>query len=775
MITNVKEVINNFRCIMQRTIENERIMLSKETYWEICRDFSMVANDLLSIQDNWNEDHITLASIIIEYSDYLYNNTSIDILPLDDGVYDQLLVVYKKYVPDYQTGAKPANFQEMPQNEVSLDQKVMCVTVDKDKMENSLYMKDIWKQHTPINNVRPRNMCFINRPPITKRLINTQHKYPELVGTLDKCKFVLNTDAINKGVFDKPSVQIFERDYIHKCLEAKVISPTEIFDMIGELKYDGVSVEAEVCGDTIISAYSRGDTADNIATDLTPILGGYKFYNASKVPKDLTFGIKFEAIITKRNLERMGAVRGKSYKNCRNAIIGLFGASDAYKFIDYITLIPLSTSLEMDRIDELKFLNHYYNSGEYNRFVVFKGNYQQILFQVKQFTDSAEEIRKILPYMIDGVVISFIDQNKIKLLGRENSINKYQMAIKFNPKKVRTIFLGYTYSIGKSGDIIPMVHFKPCEFIGGIHTKQTIHSYDRFKELNLAIGEQIDIEYVNDVITYVTKPDNEYNRNLNNEPEKFIEKCPYCGGDIVISESGKSAKCVNINCHERKIMRMIDMLSRFGYKDFSEESVRTLDLTEFSDIINCVLNNKVDILGPINSMNFRRYTNALLNNPINDYRLMSAFSFDNMAEEKWKLILKSYSIKDLLQMNDEELYNSLVQIPGIGPKVIESIINGFNLYLNDIIFCIDNCNIINYKNSKTLPKIVITGFRDPAFIDLLINNGFDASDKYSLTKDTKALITSDMNSTSAKMKKAIKYQIPIYTKDKFIKENNIKI
>ena len=62
----------------------------------------------------------------------------------------------------------------------------------------------------------------------------------------------------------------------------------------------------------------------------------------------------------------------------------------------------------MERIDELNFLNAYYNSGEYNRYVTFKGTYQEILFHVKQFTESAEVVRLILPYMIDGVVISFI-------------------------------------------------------------------------------------------------------------------------------------------------------------------------------------------------------------------------------------------------------------------------------------------------------------------------------------------------------------------------------
>lgn len=730
---------------------------------------SNISNIALHLINNvvWSTEDIHAADIILRISNIAYNNTSLDVLPLDDGVYDQLMVLYQKHDPNYQVGAEPIMFEEQPQNEI-IDDKVMCVAVD--DMDKNLYSRDIWKQHTPLQQMRPVNMCFTVREPITKRLINTEHKYPQLVGTLDKCKFVLNHEAVLAEVFDKPSVSIFERDFIQRCMDIGVINPTEEFDMVGELKYDGISVEAEVCGDTIIAALSRGDTGDNIATDLTPIFGGYRFPNAGKVPKDIVFGIKFEAVITYYNLQKIGEIRGKTYKNARNAIIGICGASDAYKFIDYITLIPIATSLELERIDELNFLNKYYHSGEYNRFCLFHGDYKSILFQVSQFTKSAEEVRKILPYMIDGVVISFIDKDKINRLGRVNSVNKYSIAIKFNPRSARTIFLGFTYSIGKSGDIIPMAHFKPCEFIGGIHTKQTIHSYNRFKELNLAIGEEIDIDYVNDVITYITKPDTQHNRDLNAKPVEFITNCPCCGTKIVISNSGKSARCPNINCHERQIMRMVDMIDRFGFKDFSEETVRALDLTSFRKLMN-LTHDQVAFLGPINSSNLLASIERLKHDEIADFRLMAALSFDGMADETWKLILKNYTLNELL--DNPSIYDNLIKINGIGPKTVESVIEGIEQNKEDLRYMINTFKISNYKNYDSGPRVAITGFRDPEFIKLLIDNGFDASDKYSVTKDSYALITNDINSKSTKVQKAKNYNIPIFTKQEFINTHGI--
>jgi NAD-dependent DNA ligase len=376
--------------------------------------------------------------------------------------------------------------------------------------------------------------------------------------------------------------------------------------------------------------------------------------------------------------------------------------------------------------------------------------------------------------MIDGVVISFTDPAKIQMLGRVNSVNKWSMAIKFNPRKARTIFLGYTFSIGKSGDVIPMVHFKPCEFIGGIHTKQTIHSYERFKTLNLAIGDEIDIEYINDVISYVTKPDTAYNRQKR-VPERFIDYCPYCGTKIVISDSGKSAKCPNSDCHERKIMRMVDMLDRLGFKDIAEESVRALDLTEFKDLINLTF-EKASILGPNTAAKFISDIRALFVTPIADYKIMSAFSFEGMADEKWKVILAYYSITELLAYHYSHNLSAVIEhIPGVGPKTIKAIIVGFIDYADDIDFVVKNMNIINLNSVVSKPRVAISGFRDPEFIDLINNYGFDASDKYTVNKNTKALIVADPSAKSTKIVNAMKYNIPIYTKDSFLAANNIFI
>ena len=613
------------------------------------------------------------------------------------------------YSSNFPIGAKPIFIEETHNNEFE-DSKVMCTMIEG---KPKLYTKEL-KEFTNPNYYNYIPIVYYAQEDIKKRLINTQHKYPELVGTLDKCKFVLNKEAADAGVFDNPSVKIFERDFMAPLVKQGIlagINSSEVIDVVAELKYDGVSVEAEVLGDTILSALSRGDTADNIATDLTPIFGGYKFPYAANVNLDYPFGIKFEAIITKRNLERISEIRGKVYKNARNAIIGILSATDSYKFKNYITLIPLATSLDMPRIDELKFLNHYYNSGEYNRYIELSGTYIQLMYQIYEFRNSAEQLRSILPYLIDGIVISFIDPNIISKLGRVNSVNKYQMAIKFNPKVVRTIFLGYTFTVGKTGDITPMVHFKPCEFLGGIHTKQTIHSYERFKELNLIVGQEIDIEYRNEVITYVTKPDTEHNRKLEYEshPLKFIEECPFCGSKIEISPSGKSAKCLNIKCPERNVYRIATMMEELGIVNFGEQTVRLLNITSLTDLLDPNSIN-LDLLGPVEKTNYLNEINKLKSVEIPDYKLMTALGYPGIGPNKWQSILRLLTIKELIELANADKAIQFPKINGVSSNTLDMILDYTLFYEKDVINAINNLHIADSKGSAELPRISFTGF-----------------------------------------------------------------
>ena len=700
------------------------------------------------------------AGLILDISNLLYNNSSTSYLPLDDDMYDSLVNLYRNNGGAFKIGAPPVSMQEKPDTKEFKDDILPIIpftALDINTEKESFFINSNGLMRNPILNKKDLMVTpFIIKKEISKKVVAVPHVYPKLVGTLDKCKIVLNSEARDKGVYDNSNIKIFERDFLGKHLREGLIDMNTPFTMILELKYDGISVEAEV-SDHIISARSRGDTANDQAADLTPILEGYPFKQAiGRVDPNDVFGMKFEAILTKYNLEQLGIDRDRYYKNGRNAVTGLFGALDGYMYRDFITLIPLATSIEeIDRIEEIEFMNKYYHSGEQLRYSVITGTYSEILFQVDKFVKEAEYMRPYIPFMYDGVVVSYADPILRNTLGRTNSVNNFSIAIKFNPLKKQTLFTGYDYTVGQTGIVTPMINFEPLEFFGTIHNKASGHSYAAFKELALRSGDLIDVEYVNDVMAYVTKPDNEYNRNNNKPLEQFIDKCPVCGSTLRISDSGKSAICDNISCPGRKISRLTTMVDRMNIKDFSEKSIEQVNINSFVDLMNLTVDD-AKVLGEENSKKFIDRINQFRVEPIADYNLMSSLGFSNIAATTWKLILSNVSMQDILDMTDEELWISLHRIKGIGDATIDIVSRERELFKDDISWMVNNMSniIITKGTSQEVKKVIrFSGINDKNLINQLSLEGYDIAHS-AVTKNTDILIIPIYGFTSDKVTKA---------------------
>lgn len=726
---------------------------------------------------------------IITLSNILYNNTSSNTLPLEDGVYDLLVAKYKSLTGEDIVGAIPVQFESEPidsQKTETLVPGVTYLTDDEVKYirEDMLYYNDLYRN----KRLSPNDMLVpgVNyEKTITKRLKDTSHNNPELVGTLDKCKFVLMKQAEDKGVdLNDPTVNILERDFFGKHIQAGIIDQNQTLNIIVELKYDGVSVEADIQHQRIISARSRGDTANDLASDLTPILEGYYFPDLPDT--DNIIPAKFEAIMTYENLAIYSQLKGKTFANGRTAIISWFGSSDAYMYRDLVTLVPLATGIKdavgkpiniYDRLVEVDFINRYLCRGELLRYSVFCGNYVSVLYQIYKFAKEAEFMRKFLPFMYDGIVVSYLDGELREKLGRKNSVNLYSMAVKFNSLKRLTRFVEYQYTIGQNGEITPMIYYNPVEFFGTIHPKSSGHSYGNFKELSLRINDIIEVEYRNDVITYVTKVDCIENDNNPNPVIEFPNKCPCCGTELVFTEN--SAKCPNMHCYERSVKRMANMLDKLQITGFGEETVRALGITSFHELMELKLED-ISYIGDLTSKSLIDQLNNLRNSNVPEYKLIGSLGFTDIAINTWKLIFSNISLDDFvcgMELYDKgyfDIWDDLLAIKGIGEKILHTIVSEYEYFFNDIVYIIKN---IKYQKSKGIKQIKVrfTGVRNQELVNALNQMGYDAGEG-SVTKDTDILIIpySGYN-TGSKYSKAIKYGIRIVPIETFITELGLNL
>ena len=716
--------------------------------------------------DPLNKDDVSILNNLIQISNILYNNTDRNILPLEDGIYDLLVEKLKQYM-DYQISSPPVVFQNMEGGDSSdssyLDGELedpLYPEVDPNFISNSLFInKEELLMEPPLDhNLYSQYRVIPSDITLTKMNKSIPHKYPNLVGTLDKCKFVLNSEAVEKGVINDPTVKTFERDFLGKHAMEGLFNPNAPIDLICELKNDGVSVEADVT-DHIISARTRGDTDADVAGDLTPLLGGIKFPYAPYIPEEESFGMKFEAIITKENLYNLCELRKIKYANCRVAIIGLLGSSDAYAYRNFITLVPLQTSLDIDRLTELEFMNKYYNMGVYNRYAVIHGqNYNDALFQVYRFVKEAEAIRDLVPYMYDGVVVSYLDKNIRERLGRKGAINQYQIAIKFNALKRQTVLTGCSFTVGQNGIVTPMAHYLPVEFFGSIHEKSSLHSYARFKELGLRTNDIIEIEYTNDVMPYATKVDCEQNRKNTNPVIEFPAICPSCGSHLFFTD--KSASCGNMMCPDRQIARMDNMFKKLNLKDFSEQRFRMLETYNLSELIDLCMNNKdkiYSLLGNVNGQKLIDRVQSMFFNPIDDYKLFGSIGFSNISIETWRKILLRVKYEDILYQNSNTLLGELQRVNGIGITTAKTIIDERAYFQRDIEKVKSLGTIVSsYVGDQLVNRFQIrfTGCRDSQLeMDLGKYKLIDISGSSGVTKNTNILLVPHVGFSSTKINK----------------------
>jgi NAD-dependent DNA ligase len=699
-----------------------------------------------------SEIDVACMDLLIQISQILYDNTDRTFLVLDDGVYDLLFERDKAYNKEFQVGAPPIKFSDTGEviSQEGISSPMVFMDDPEGYFDHELFYDNIGRPQPLYPQLWDRPVDRNTGILVEKKSLSVPHKYPKLVGTLDKCKFTLNKEAKDRGVLEDRDIVIFERDFLGKHLQMGLFGPNDEIELVLELKYDGMSVEADVT-DHIISARSRGDTNADLAADLTPILGGYRFPFCPDI-KDGSIGMKFEAIITNINLDKLGQLKGKSYKNNRNAIVGLMGSLDAYDYRDLITLVPLATSLDMDRVQEIEFMNMYYHSGEQLRYAVVRGNYVSLLYQVYKFVQEAYQLRPKAPFMYDGVVVSYRDPKIIAALGRENSVNKYSIAIKFNPMVKQAVFTGYSFTIGQNGIVTPMIHYTPVEFYGTIHTKSTGHSYARFKELNLAIGDMLDVEYRNDVMPYVTKSETQPVWKAHNIPIEFPQHCPCCGEPLEFSD--KSAICTNYKCPERVNARMANMMQKLNLKDFSNESIRAININNLHDMFNAT-RETVSALGEVNAKKFIDRVEELRVSPIYDYQIIGSLGFSNIAIGTWKKILNQITPRYILSMDFNTLYDTLIRIKGIGSNTAMTIALEIDFFENDLECILSEMpNVIYTYGMKYGKKIRFSGIRDQELCEYLNSAGMDANGNASITKDTDILIVPYEGYTSTKTAKA---------------------
>lgn len=565
------------------------------------------------------------------------------------------------------------------------------------------------------------------------------HKYPDLRGTLDKVHFLTNKE---KGKDKRKSVEDFIKTSENRL--GRSLTDAEM-EVALYPKFDGVSAIFECAPDgRVIKALTRGNVKNNEAVPITKL---FKLLKFEPYPEwsNVEFGVKCEIIVTYKNFNKLCKKYG-SFKSCRSAASSIINSQDVeFDYLKYITVVPL----RMQNYETKEVIVHPDASKVYPVIYTLINNENHMINGINTIKAYMKDVMDI---PIDGVVIQFKNKNLQKALGRDDAINKYEVAYKFTPESVKTKLIDVTFSIGLLGALTPVAKIEPVKMEGNTISNVSLGSIDRFESLHLSKGDEVLIKY--DIIPYLYIDDT--CKRSNNEIIPTITHCPYCGERLI---NDPILRCVNNNCPSRVIGKIVNYLDKMDIRGISIGIVSTLFelgyLKSIQDLYK-LKHNKRDI-AKIEGFGTKSVENILKGidsrRTIYDYNLLGSIGIPDIGPKIFKKILSIYYIDDIVRIAMNHDVSELTKIPGIQEKSANKIIVGILMNIELIEFLKKEL-LIKHDTKEYIMHVVFTKVRDKKFEDYLEEKNIEVCDSYG--KKVDIVICDDENSSSGKIDKAKK-------------------
>ena len=557
-------------------------------------------------------------------------------------------------------------------------------------------------------------------------------------------------------------------------------------DYVCELKIDGLSVSLLYEKGILVRAATRGNGV--IGEDITHNVKTIKSIPL-KLKQPLDIEVRGEIYMSKDTLEKLNKERiskgEKPLQNPRNAAAGSIRQLDskiaAKRNLDaflYHLPNPLDYNIKTHH-EALEFMKSLGLKTNPNNRIV------KNIDEVMAYIHEKGEIRKDLPYDIDGVVIKVDNIKDQQSLGFTARTPRWAIAYKFPAEEVLTKLNDIIFTVGRTGKITPNAILNPVQLMGSTISRATLHNEDYVIKKGLMIHDTVSIRKAGDVIPEVVEAKIE-RRTGKEIPFKMITNCPICDTKLIKKEGEVDYYCPNPNCPARHIESFIHFVSRpaMNVDGLGDRLMEDLYNFKFISTIPDIyrLSSKKDDLTKLEGYGEKSVTNLLnaieVSKSNSLERLLFGLGIKNVGKEKAKILAKTYKNMDNLS---KATYDELVEIPDIGPIIAKNIVDYFS---NE-----DNLKIIEELkelglnmeyigeelklNEDFLDKsFVLTGTltkltRDEA--KALIENA-GGKTVGSVSKKTYAVIVGD--NPGSKYDKAKELNIPIWTEEEFLEKIN---
>ena len=379
----------------------------------------------------------------------------------------------------------------------------------------------------------------------------------------------------------------------------------------------------------------------------------------------------------------------------------------------------------------------------------------------------------------DGLVALYDDIAYGASLGSTAKFPRNAFAFKWKDEIKETTLREIEWSPSRTGLINPVAIFDPIELEGTTVSRASVHNVSILKELQLGIGDKIQVYKANMIIPQIAE-------NLTRSGNLEIpHSCPVCQKEARILKTNEveTLYCMNPDCQAKKIKSFTLFVSRdaMNIDGLSEATLEKFILKgfikDFGDVFE--ISRYKDQIVEMEGFGEKSYENlvASLENAKHTTlpRVLYSLGIANIGLANAKVICREfgYDVEKLIHASAEEIN----AIEGIGPVIAKAFTDYFsneeNLKKFHHLMSHLELEEVKKEENQTFAgkQFVITGsvvhFANRSQLkEFIEQRGGKVTG--SVTSKTDCLINNDTASNSSKNKKAKELGIPILSEEDFL-------
>ncbi len=399
-------------------------------------------------------------------------------------------------------------------------------------------------------------------------LVNLEHDFP-MLKTEDSPTQRVGGDNLSSS-FEKTKHEIpmlslenaFDNDKLIN-FDNQIKKEAKDYSFFVEPKIDGISISLIYENGILVKALTRGNGIEG--EDVTVNAKQIK-----SIPQKIDFegniNIRGEVFMSNASFEKINNRRldegDVPLANPRNAAAGTMRQLDSRvvkeRELDMIAYWAMTSQddyaweTQAETIKNLKSFG--FNVAEISKSAK---DIQEVIEVIEYITKQKDKI----DYEIDGIVIKINESWLYDEIGYTSKFPKWAIAYKFPAEVKATKLLNIFPTVGRTGRVTYNALLEEVELAGTKVQRATLHNSDYITQLDLRIGDIVNVKKAGEIIPKVISSNHE---KRDGTQVKWTEDkvCPYCSTEFIRKEGEVDQYCPNKHCSSVMKESIIHFASR---------------------------------------------------------------------------------------------------------------------------------------------------------------------------------------------------------------------